>query len=38
MTEAAKPTAGASGMAPAGLVSGDAAMALAASGSAPGSG
>jgi ABC-type transporter Mla MlaB component len=38
MTEAAQPAAGPSGMVPAGLVSGDAAMALAVSGSAPGSG
>lgn len=38
MTEAAQPAAGPSGMAPAGLVSGGAAMALATSGSAPGSG
>ena len=38
MTEASQPAAGPSGMVPAGLVSGDAAMALAASGSAAGSG
>jgi anti-anti-sigma regulatory factor len=38
MTETARLAAGSSGMMPAGLVSGDAAMAVAASGSAPGSG
>ena len=38
MNEPTQPAAGPSGMEPAGLVSGDVAMALAASGSAPGSG